>query len=416
MDKPIVDNRLIKPKHLKIIIPGALVLAMVLFIALRDKSSILRVDREKLSIEETILGPFQDYISITGVVEPISYVFMDAVEGGMVEEILIEEGAMVKKGDVILRLSNPTLSLNILDSEAQLAEKSNFLRETRISMETQKLNTRRELLQLEYDMIKKKRTLEQNADLFADELIPREEYLRSKEDYELAGKLKDLTLVRYSQDSIYRFSQMEKISLNLESMERNLKMIYQRQENLNVKAPVDGQLGLLDATRGQSIGHGQRIGQINILTSYKIKAQIDEHYIDRIQQGLLASFERQDDTFHLKINKVYPEVRNGQFQTDMLFTGPLPLNIRTGQSYHISLELGETIEGLQISRGGFFQSTGGRWVYVLSADEIMATKREIRIGRQNPRFYEVLEGLKPGEKVIVSGYEMFGENERLVFK
>lgn len=416
MDKAIIDKRWIKPKHWKIIIPVVLVLSMILLIAFRDKASVLRVDREKLSIEETFYGPFQDYISVMGEVEPISMVYMDAIEGGMVEDILIEEGTMVHRGDIILRLSNNNLNLSILDSEAQLAEKSNFLRDTRINMEQQKLNTQRELLQLDYDLIQKKRKLDQNSVLYADELISKEDYMRAKEDYDLAVKLKSLTMERYRQDSIFRSNQIEKITLNLESMQRNLDLIYQRQENLNVKAPVDGQLGLLDAMLGQSINHGQRIGQINVLTSYRIKANIDQHYIDRVKQGLTASFERQNDTFHLKLVKIYPEVREEQFQTDLLFTGPLPQNIRAGQTYHLSLQLGETQEFVQISRGGFFQSTGGQWVYVLSPDQTMAYRKNIRLGRQNPRYYEVMEGLEPGEKVIISGYEMFGENDKLVFK
>ena len=416
MDRPIVDKRWIKPRHLKIIIPIAFIILIVLVLIFRDNTSVLKVERDKLTIEETFKGAYQDYISILGVVEPISYVYLDAVEGGMVERIMIEEGTMVRKGDIILRLSNTSLNLSILDSEAQLAEKSNFLRETRILMEQQKLNTQRELLQHDFDLIQKKRTYEQNASLYSDELISKEVFVRSKEDFDLALKMKDLTMERFNQDSIFRSSQIQKISLNLESMQKNLELIYQRQENLNVKAPVDGQLGLLNAIQGQSIGHGQRIGQINVLTSYKIKAKIDEHYIDRIKQGLSASFERQNDTFQLRLVKVYPEVREGQFQTDLLFTGPLPQNIRTGQSYHISLQLGETQEAIQIARGGFFQSTGGQWVYVISPDQSMATRKNIRIGRQNPKNYEVLEGLEPGEKVITSSYEMFGENERLVFK
>jgi HlyD family secretion protein len=199
-------------------------------------------------------------------------------------------------------------------------------------------------------------------------------------------------------------------------MQKNLELIYMRQENLNIKAPVDGQLGLLDAELGQSINMGQRIGQVNVLTSYKINAEIDEHYIDRVRRELLASFERQQDTFGLQLTKVYPEVRDGRFEVDLGFTGSLPDNIRTGQSYHISLQLGETQEAIQVPRGGFFQSTGGQWIFVVSEDGQSAIKQSIRIGKQNPQYYEVLEGLEPGDEVVTSGYDLFGDNERLMFK
>ncbi len=416
MDRPIEDKRLIKPKHYKFILGGLLIIVLILFLVLRNNTSTFRVDKDKVTIEDVFSGPFQDYIRIVGVVEPISTVYLDAIEGGMVEQILIEEGAMVSKGDIILRLSNTNLNLSILESEAQLAEKANFLRETEIAMQQQKLDLQRDLLRLDYDVVQKKRVYERNKILIADELISREEYALSEEDYGLTKKIRELTIQRQRQDSIYRKNQVEKISQNLESMQKNLELVYLRQDNLNIKAPVDGQLGLLDAELGQSIAVGQRIGQINVLTSYKIKAEIDEHYIDRVRSGLSGDFERQTDTFRLSLSKVYPEVREGRFEVDLLFTGDVPENIRTGQSYQISLQLGETQQAMQVPRGGFFQSTGGQWIFVVEPDGKSAYRRNIKIGKQNPHFYEVLEGLEQGEKVVTSGYDLFGENERLTFK
>ncbi len=416
MDKKIEDKRWIKPRYWKYIIGGVFVLLVAAVLAFRDTSSTYRVDRDKVTIEEVKFGPFLDYIRIIGVVEPISVIYLDAIEGGIVAERLIEEGSMVSKNDVILRLTNTNLHLNILNSEAQLAEKANFLRETQINMEQQKLLLQRELISLEYDLIQKQRAFRQNEELMADELISREDYLRSKEDYEMAVRLKKLTVERNRPDSIFRKNQIEKISLNLDNMERNLALVYQRQEDLNIKSPVDGQLGYLDAELGQSIAAGQRIGQINVLTSYKIKAEIDEHYIDRIRRGLKGTFERQNEVFDLELFKVYPEVRQGKFQVDLKFTSKQPENIRAGQSYHISLQLGETQEATLIARGGFFQSTGGQWVYVLSPDGDFAIRRAIRIGRQNPQYYEVIEGLEQGEQVVTSSYDVFGDNERLVFR
>ncbi len=416
MDRKIEDKRWIKPRHWKFIIPALLLTALSTALALRDPASTLQVEKEKITIEEVESGPFEDYIRLSGVVEPISVIYLDVMEGGIVENILIEEGSMVKKGDLILTLSNPNLNMTILNTEAQLAEKANLLRETYINMEQQKLSLQRDLIALEFDLVRKKREFDHSTILRRQNFISTDEFLKAKEEYELSAKLMDLSLERNNQDSVFRESQIRKINLSLENMERNMDLVYQRQENLKVKAPFDGQLGLLDATLGESINQGQRIGQVNVLTSYKIKAQIDEHYIDRIRKGLTASFERQGGMYGLVVKKVYPAVRDGRFEVDLVFTGDLPENIRTGQSYHLSLQLGETREGLLLARGGFFQSTGGQWVYVLAEDGATAVKRSVRIGKQNPRYYEVLEGLSRGERVIISGYDVFGDNDKLVLE
>ena len=416
MDRQIIDKRWIKPKHYKYIALGLFGLVIVLFLIFRDNTSTMRVSRDTLTVSEVFHGAFQDYIRITGIVEPISIVYLDAVEGGIVEEILIREGSMVEKDDIILQLSNTSLSLNILNSEAQIAEKSNFLRETQINMEQQKLALQREIFRLEHDRVQKKRTYEQNKDLYEKELISREEFLQSKEDYELILRLRDISHERQIQDSIFRASQIKIMRQNLDNMDKNMELIYQRQDNLNVRAPVVGQLGYLNVELGQSVSPGYRIGQVNVLTSYKITAEIDEHYIDRVRMGLNAHFERQTDTFELVVSKVYPDVRDGRFKVDMEFTGEMPENIRTGQSYHISLQLGETEQATQIARGGFYQSTGGQWIFVLAEDGQSAMRRPISVGKQNPRHYEVLEGLEPGEKVITSSYDTYGRNERLVFR
>jgi HlyD family secretion protein len=414
MDRKIEDKRWIKPRHYKYILAGVFVIVVGLALAFRDTSSSYRVDRDKITIEKAVYASFQDYIRIIGVVEPITIVYLDAIEGGIVEERIVEEGAMVKKGETILRLSNTNLNLSILNSEGMLAEKANFLRETQINMEQQKLNLRREIINLEFELIQKKRAFEQKKALYEEELISREEYMKSEEDYQLTIQMKDLMKERNKQDSIFRKNQIEKITLNLDNMERNLELIYKRQDELNVKAPVDGQLGMLLAELGQSINPGQRVGQVNVLTSYKIKARIDEHYIDRVRNELSASFERQNERFNLTLAKIYPEVREGRFEVDLLFEGSMPDNIRAGQSYHISLQLGETQEAVLIARGGFFQSTGGQWVYVLKEDGNEAVKKNIRIGRQNPQYYEVLDGLKAGDRVVTSSYDAFGGNERLI--
>ena len=416
MDKPIPKKKGLQKKHIGYIAFGIVILVLFYMAFFADRTSTYKVEKDKLIIETVIEDQFNDYITVPGTVEPISTIFLDAQEGGRVEEILIEEGAMLNKGDIILRLSNPDLYLNILDSEAQLAEKENFLRNTQVTMEQERISIKRELISLKYDIERKERIYRQNSVLIKDNLISQEEFIRSKEDLDVALSSRDLFLERERQDSIFRSVQVETLKANLENMRRNLALVRQRVENLNVKATVDGQLGLLVPEIGQSISRGANMGQINVLTSYKVTAQIDEHYIDRVRTQLTATLDRQGSEFNLVVRRVYPEVRNGTFEIDMIFRDSMPDNIRTGQTYYTSLQLGQPKVSVLVPIGGFFQETGGQWIFVLDPSESFATKRTISIGRKNPKYYEVLEGLHPGEKVIISGYETFGKNEKLVFK
>ncbi len=416
MDKPIPKKKGLQKKHIGYIAFGIIILVLFYMAFFADRTSTYKVEKDKLIIESVIEDQFNDYITVSGTVEPISIIFLDAQEGGRVEEILIEEGSMVNKGDIILRLSNPDLYLNILDSEAQLAEKENFLRNTQVTMEQERISIKRELISLKYDIERKERIYRQNSVLIKDNLISQEEFIRSKEDLDMALSSRDLFLERERQDSIFRSVQVETLKANLENMRRNLALVRQRVDNLNVKATVDGQLGLLVPEIGQSISRGANMGQINVLTSYKVTAQIDEHYIDRVRTQLTATLDRQGSEFNLVVRRVYPEVRNGTFEIDMIFRDSMPDNIRTGQTYYTSLQLGQPKVSVLVPIGGFFQETGGQWIFVLDPSESFATKRTISIGRKNPKYYEVLEGLQPAEKVIISGYETFGKNEKLVFK
>lgn len=416
MDKPIEKKKGFQKKHIGFIAIGIVMIVLIYMAFFTDRTSTYRVEKDKLIIETVTKDQFNDYITVPGTVEPISTIFLDALEGGRVEEILIEEGSMVKKGDIILRLSNADLHLNILDSEAQLAEKENFLRNTQIAMEQDRLQIKRELLNLKYDIERKERNFKQNETLMKDNLISREEFIRSKEDLEMALQSRELFIERQKQDSVFRSVQVDNMINNLDNMRRNLYLVRQRVENLNVRATVDGQLGLLVPEIGQSISRGANMGQINVLTSYKVSAQIDEHYIDRVRTQLTAKLDRQGNNYDLVVRRVYPDVRNGTFEIDMIFTDSMPDNIRTGQTYYISLQLGQPKESVLVPIGGFFQETGGQWIFVLDPSETFATKRSISIGRKNPKYYEVLEGLTPGEKVIISGYESFGKNEKLVFR
>lgn len=417
-----MDIRIEKKKGLRALftkrgipyLAGAVLLIFVVWLLVRGNSSRLRIDARTISVGEVARGEFNDYIRVTGQVQPITTVQLSPLEAGVVERLVVEEGASVHKGDVLVELSNTSLTLEILNSEAELAEKQNILRNTLISMEQQKLDLRLDKVQLDLDVERKRRTWQQNEELYRNNLIAREDWLQSKEDYELAAKKRELNIERQVQDSLYRTVQIEQMEDNLANMKRNMELIRQRIGNLQVKSPIDGEVGLLDVVLGQSVTSGQKIGQVNDLSDYKVEAQIDESYIDRVRAGLDAIFERQDTAFTMRLRKVYPEVRNGQFRADFTFVGAHPRNIRSGQTYYLHLELGQPTDAVIIPRGSFYQSTGGAWIYVLAPEGDRAYKRQIRIGRQNPQYYEVLEGLEPGERVIVSGYENYGDNDVLI--
>jgi len=395
---------------------GCLLLVVVMWLVLGNHASTLKVSRDELTVSEVQRAEFKDYVRTNGQVMPIQVVQISPEEGGIVMEKVVEEGTHVRKGDVIVRLSNSNLDLQILNAEAELAEKQNLLRNTQVAMQQDRLNNQTEQAQLDMDTHRKQRTFEQNRRLYQEKLISREDYIKSQEDYQLSAKKRSLVNKRLKQDSIYRTVQMDQMEDNLQNMRRNVVLVRQRKDKLCVRSAIDGELGLLDVELGQSIQPGQKIGQLNDLSDYKVQAQIDEHYIDRVRQGLTATFTRGDKQYQLQVRKVYPEVREGKFRCDFIFRGERPENIRTGQTYYIDLELGQPEQAVLIPRGTFFQTTGGQWIFVLSADGSKAYRRQIRIGRQNPQHYEVLEGLEPGERVVTSGYEAFKDNEVLVIK
>lgn len=403
----------------KVILYGVITI-LVLFIAgimiFGDKSSKYNVEVSRLTIDEVKRDVFQDYITEQGIVEPIRTIFLDAVEGGRVEEILIEEGNMVEKGDVILRLSNNNLLLEITNNEAQVVRAVNELRTARLSMDQQKLANKQQIIQLSKQVTQEKRAYTNNKKLYAEKHISQEEFDQSKEAYE--ASLAQLELVRenYRNDSLYRSIQISSLESSVESMEKSMGIIRKRLENLNVKAPVNGELATLNPEIGQVINYGTRVGTVNILDSYKLRVEIDEHYIARIQTGLKGECDFANKSYPARIVKIYPEVQNGRFAVDMEFSDSIPGQIRIGQASRIRLQLGESKEGLLLAKGGFYNKTGGQWVFVLDPSGEFAEKREISIGRQNPRYYEVLEGLEAGEKVITSSYQNFADHDKLILK
>lgn len=392
---------------------AVLVTGAVIWAVAASRSSSYKADYRTLSTQKVVEGEFSDYIYLSGRVETGMTVQVAALETGIVEQKLVEEGAMVKEGDVILVLRNPLLRQQILDSESQLAEKQNMLRDTELSMESNRLQVRRDILTARTELNRKRRAAEQQKTLLDERLTSREEYLKAQEDYELAKENLHLLEERLRQDSAYRGVQLSMMRESLANMQENFALVRQRADNLNVRASHSGQLGNLSVEIGQNVAAGQQVGQINILDNYKLTVYIDEHYIDRVSPGLTGRVNRQGKEFDVITRKVYPEVTNGKFRADLDIQGTLPDNLRVGQTYPIDLLLGQPVKTLMIPKGTFFNSSGGKYVYVLSPDGKTAAKREVKLGRRNPKYYEVLEGLEEGETVITSSYDDFGDADRL---
>jgi len=416
MDRKRDKKRGITRKNIWYILFGALMIAVLAVIIFGDKSSKYNVDVSRITIEEVRHDVFQDYITVQGTVEPITTVYLDAVEGGRVEEILIEEGNMVKKGDVIIRLSNDNLLLEITNSEAQVVRAINELRTARLQMDQTSLNYKQQIIELEISVVQARRMYENNKVLREEEHISREEFDQSRETYEGSRELLDLMIKNFRNDSIYRSIQISSLEKSVESMEKSMVIIQRRMENLNIKASVDGELAALNPEIGEVVTYGTRVGIINILSSYKLRVDIDEHYIARVQRGLNGECDFASAPYTGVITKIYPEVQGGRFAVDMVFTEEVPEQIRIGQTSRIRLQLGESKEGVLLTKGGFYQTTGGQWVFVLDETGEFAVKRDISIGRQNPRYYEVLGGLEPGEKVIVSSYQNYSDHDKLILK
>jgi len=416
MDKKIKKKKWPPKKIATFAAAGLFVMAVVYMLIFGVSQSTLNVKAERLTVSTVRKGPFQEFIPIMGSVLPIYQFYLSAEEGGTVEEIYIKAGNVVEKGDKILKLANTDLLINSMWREAELFQQVNNLRNTRLDMERYRLQLSQELANIDNDLQQQKRTYERYQKLHEDDLISEHEYEIAKDQYEYLKKRRKLTVESQQKDLEFRESQVEALEEQVNRMQGNLEIIEGRLEKLTIRAPVSGHLTSLDAEIGQSKSAGQNIGQIDVFEGFKVRAQIDEHYIARVEVGRSGEFEFAGEKYQLKVTKKYPEVTEGRFEVDMEFAGEEPEGITRGQTLHIRLELGDISEALLLSKGGFYQTTGGNWVYVVDESEETAVKRRIRLGRQNPEVYEVLEGLEPGEKVITSSYESFGDMDRLVLK
>jgi len=394
--------------------------AFIIFVAYNfifgDSSKKLNVELERINISTVEKGPFQEFTPITGTIQPIETFQLDVSDGGRIVKKFVEEGAFLDAGDPILLLDNAQLRLSIIYNEANVFQQINNLRATKLSFQQSKLDLQARLLQSDRDVREQKRIYEVNKKLFEKGLISENEYLDSKDQYEFLKDHRKLTLETYRQDSIFRAEQIKQLEISVNTLEGNLEITKNQLENLTVKAPISGQLTALNAEIGQSIAAGENVGQIDKVDSFKVRANIDEYWIARVSPGQNGEFTFADESYRLRVKTVFPQVTNGSFQVDMIFLDKLPQGIRRGQTVHIKLELGELTEALYVDRGGFYQSTGGQWIFAVDPSGDFAVKRNIKLGRQNTQYYEVLDGLTEGEKVITSSYENYGDIEKLILK
>ncbi len=416
MDRKI-EKKKWPPKKIAMYAGGAVLLIVILYsFIFGDKSSRLNIEQDKITISTVKYGPFQEYIPITGTVQPIETFLLDVSDGGKIVTKFVEEGAFVEVGDPIVKLDNASLTLSIIYNEANVFQQINSLRSTRLSMEESRLSLQGQLLDINHSLRLQKTTYENDKVLYDKNLISKIEYENARDEYEYLMNKKKLTFETYQKDSLFRSQQIEQLEKSVSTLQENLNITKRQLEDLTVKAPIKGQLTSLNAEIGQSIAPGSNVGEIDVVDSFKVRAAIDEHYIARVSPGQTGEFSFNNHDYRLVIKKVFPEVKSGQFEVDMNFDGDVPKGIRRGQSVQVRLELGELSQALTIERGGFYQTTGGQWIFVLDPSGETAYKREIRLGRQNSSDFEVLGGLKKDEKVITSSYDTYGDVDKLVLK
>ncbi len=416
MDRKI-EKKKWPPKKIASLAGMALFFIIIVYnISFGDRSSKLNVEQQKITISQVKHGPFQEFIPVTGSVLPIKTIFLDATEGGRVDTVYIEAGTFVNQGDPILQLRNTNLHIQILSQDALVVEQRNLLTSTRFSLELNRNTLRQRLIDQAYQIQRLKRLYDRRGKLFEQSLISEEQFEDTKDEYEYQVKRQNLNIASYKQDSVFQRVQIRQLENSLLRLEQSLKIARRRLDDLTMKAPITGQLTSMVPEIGQTVAQGQRVGQVDVLDGFKVRAGIDEHYLARIDKGQFGEFDFANKTYRLLADRVYPEVRDGRFEVDMTFEADFPEGIRRGQTVHIRLELGDLSDAVLVSRGGFYQKTGGQWIYVLDASGSFAERRKIRLGRQNPQVFEVLEGLEPGESVVTSSYDSFGDIDKLVLK
>lgn len=416
MDRVIEKKKWTTAKLLAIGGIGIFLVLLVWMLFIRDNSSRLYVDKNQLTIARVEKGRFQEFIPVDGVVFPRNTVYIDAVQGGIVEEVYVEDGAILKKGEPILKLANANMELSYMDQETRMYDAINNLSNTRISLEQLRYTRQREIIQLQYEIDKVKTDFRRKEQFFKDKLISLKEFEDSRRDFDYSIKQLEITLRLRKLDSISGVEQGNQISSSMDRMNNNLSLLRRNLDNMSIKSPADGKLSSFIVEIGQTKSAGEHLGQIDLMDGFKLRASIDERYISRVFTGQKAEFDLSGKLYSLQISKIYTDVTNGSFQVDLLFDGPEPEDIKRGQTVQLRVQFSGASDALIVRRGGFFQETGGNWIYVLNSSGEFATKRNIRIGRQNTSHYELLEGLEPGEQVIISSYDSFGGKDKLIFR
>lgn len=411
-------DRIIQKKHPRrkrnlLIAGGVIAIACLAWLLSNGSSGALNVDRDKITISVVTTGEFNEYIITDGTVLPLKTIYLDAVEGGRIAERYVQDGDRVREGQPILKLVNTDLQLDFLQRETQAFDLINNLQNARNNLENTKVTRLTQLADADFQLKESERLFEVSEKLFKDNLVGRQEYLQYKNNYEYNKRKKQLIEKAILQDSVTAYEQMKQMRESYSRMQSNLKLMKQKTEDLIVRAPAGGQISSFRAEIGELKTKGQNLGQLDIMNGFKVRAQIDEHYISRIVSGQQAEFDLNGTTYQLLVKTIYPQVANGKFDADMEFVSSQPPGIRKGQNLQLRLQLGESMHTLRLAKGGFYQSTGGNWAYVLNENDAYAEKRSIKTGRQNPQYYEITGGLKEGEKVITSSYETLGEYDRI---
>jgi HlyD family secretion protein len=416
MDKTIEKKRFTPQKMVGI---AALIIVVgAIAWTVQDSASrdTFRVDRERISIATVTSGEFEDFIPVRGRVTPLKTVFLDSVEGGRVEALLVEEGTFVTAGQPLLELSNTSLQLDVMSREAEVSEQLNNLRNTRLAVEQNRLSLKSDLVDIDYNLKRLKRTVDRRRELFERELISLQQLQEAEDEYEYNANRREITIESQRQDELLREAQIDQLESSVSQLESNLLIARKNLDNLTIRSPIEGLLSSLNAEIGESKSRGERLGQVDVIDQFKITASVDEFYVTRVEKGLAALFTLQGVDYELITTKVYPEIRGGQFRLDLAFASTPPTEIRRGQTVQLRLQLGASGEALLLDRGGFFQESGGNWAFVLEKDGTYAERKDIRLGRRNPNYFEVLDGLEAGQQVIVSDYTAFADMDRITFK
>ncbi len=416
MDRKIERSR--KPLYIKLALAAVLlgILGTVGHGVLQDAAvASFRIERDRLTIASVRQGYFEDFIPVRGSVTPLRTIFLDAIEGGRVEQVFVESGSLVKAGQPILELSNTALQLDVISREAQVSEQVNNLRNTRLAMEQNRLSLKSQLVELDYQIKRLERLAARREELAGRQMISRQDYEETLDELEYQRNRREVTIESQDYDERMREAQIEGLEASIEQLQLNLEIARGNLDNLVITAPMNGQLSSLDAEVGQSMTKGQRVGQVDDVDRFKLEVLIDEFYVTRTRVGQYAEFTLGGQSYELQVSKVYPEIQNGQFKVDMDFVSTVPSEVRRGQTMQVRVQLGDSTPALLLARGGFFQDTGGNWAFVLHENGEYAEKRQIRLGRRNPEYFEVLEGLSEGDRVITSEYAAYGQMDRIIF-